>query len=99
MSAEFMSIATTLKAFEAHFVDISTAAEEIRGQLEQLALTPVGPGATCSYFEPESAEWRDAVFHKWCENPASPQAIVHDQETGVCLLIQMAELRFKKALT
>ena len=101
MSAEFMSIATTLKEFEAHFVDISTAAEEIRDWLAQIAITSVGPGATCSYFEPESAEWQDAIFHKWCEIHAcpEPEALIHDRATGVCLLVRMQNLRFKKDST
>ena len=83
MSAEFTSIANTLA--------------ELLQQVREQSRTSAG--ASCFYFEPESAEWRDAVFHKWCENPASPQAIVHDQLTGVCLLIRMAELRYKKAPT
>lgn len=96
MSAEFMSIATTLKEFEAHFVDISTAAEGIRDWLAHFAAPVVGPGAACSYFDLESAEWQDAIFHKWCEIHAcpEPEALVHDRKTGKCLLVRMQDLRF-----
>ena len=87
MSAEFMSIANTLAS--------------IQQLLAQVAKPGVGAGAACSYFEPESAEWQDAIFHKWCEIHACPEpaALIHDRLTGVCLLVRMQNLRFKKDST